>query len=156
MNEPTDKQFSMIENKLEQIRKHLEKALQEIDVLTKACGPTVSSQLTRLFETWSALWFGRYRDRYVFSGAKDGAQFKRLLQILPVEDIEQRLRRYISTDDNFLVQNRHALNLFFARVNAYSALDAEPEFLVIGCTHAPRCRTEAEHTRISVREVKAG
>ncbi len=150
----TPKQIDTIERHVAITRKHLEQAIAALDVLTKAYGPTVNSQVTRLFETWSTLWRGRYRDRYVFSGAKDGGQFKRLLKILDVDDIEQRLRRYINTDENFLVQNRHALNLFFPRLNAYCGFAASPEFAVIGCTHTPRCGTEVEHTRILLREVK--
>lgn len=156
--EPTDdtltpKQIEQIEQRIAKTRSHLEAALAELDRLTSALGPTVTSQVKRLFATWSRLWWGRYAERYVFAGAKDGSRFKRLLQVLPVDDLERRLERYISNQQPFVVQNRHPLNLFFGNVNAYGD-QGDSLWAVVGCNHEPRCQSDAEHTRKALREAK--
>lgn len=120
-----------------------------------------SNPTGEIFQHFSESWERRYRAKYVFNGAVDGNHIKRLLKVFDVPTLKARISRYIADDDTFPVKNKHAFNVFIGRVNSYATpastdavgfdLDATP---VIGCMHMPKCRTDAEHTRKKMGELR--
>ena len=119
--------------------------------------PTTASEVRRLFEAFSAGWKRRYGASYQFTGARDGAQFKRLLRSSTVVVLEAAIDHYLASDDRFLCENKHPLALFIGTVNRWTVVgDAyDVEGRPVGCRHSPTCRTDAEHTRKMIAERRA-
>ena len=127
-------------------------------LLVKEATPAEKSRL--LFDVWALTWQARYSgDTYVFSGARDGAQFKRLLKILPAKEIERRMHAFMASDDPFHVKARHSLPVFVATINAFGAESTETPFelagaAAVGCKHLPRCTSDVVHTKRIMRDMR--
>lgn len=131
--------------------------------LAMAAGPSTASVVKRLFNCWHELWKRRYNADYVFAGAKDGAQFKRLLKQMAGEDIAARMKRYLSDGDQWLVDRKHPLNIFISTISRYAPDQPNTrhheEFELsapVGCNHHPPCKSDVEHTRKTMREMREG
>jgi hypothetical protein len=109
--------------------------------------------------TFATLWGTRYAGgqdrRYVWAYQKDRPQMVRLIKMLGLEELQARMRRYIANDDPFFAKSRHSFGLFVSTVNQHAASAESPAEWslagesggVVGCTHSPRCQSDAEHTR---------
>lgn len=128
---------------------------EEIQTL-KDAGPTKGQNAKRLLDYFVVHWNRRYKgQKYVVKGAKDMGSLKLLLGQLDVDDVAARIARYFKTVDKIVIEGRHPLALFISGVNRYGS-DTAPDApqAVVGCQHDPRCRTEADHTRRAMGEMK--
>lgn len=134
------------------IKSHARLANQLADYHALVAGSPTTGQLSKqLFTTWATLWLARYREKYVFAGARDAGSFKRLLTTMTADQVVARMKAYLADDDAFLAKQRHPLALFISGINRYGgsgAVEAAP----VGCRHDPPCRTEVEHTRRQMAE----
>lgn len=123
----------------------------------QAGGPSEGDKVRQVMATWNAAWTARWglndhgaaTHTYVWTAVRDVPAIKRLLKAMPIEELEARIGRYITSGDTYVVQARHPFQLFASTVNRYGAeragmfeLGAAPP----DCKHTPRCRTDAEHT----------
>ncbi len=123
---------------------------------------SIGDILKDLYAAFSDLWQQRYRTPYVFDFKKDAPNMKRLvikMRLTPA-DIKARMARYLATDDQYLLRQRHPFGLFHHGINSYAGtaapapdleLDGDDEF---ECGHKPRCRDAGEHTRLRMRELR--
>src|SRR6266576_3704622 len=85
-------------------------------------GPGKPNQTREMLSVFGRLWSERYAgEKYVFTWAKDGAQAKRLLKSLPLDELEARMRRYLASPEPFVCTKRHPFPLFVGTVNSYMA-----------------------------------
>lgn len=113
---------------------------------------TISDKLKQLEATFSTLWQARYGSPYVWHYVKDRPQLKRLLSKLELQAIATRMGNYMRCDDPFLVKARHGFGLFVNQINRYAddreyGLDLALEAPVVDCRHVPECKSDQEHTR---------
>lgn len=119
---------------------------------------TLGQQMKRVSEAFVQAWRKRYGRDYVFVGAKDATAVKRMLKALPVEAILARIPRYISNDDPFFGKVSHSLSMFASTINQHG--EEQPDLLDGGnapqaCKHKPACRSDVEHTRRSIQEMRS-
>lgn len=106
-------------------------------------------------EAFDAGWTERYKSKFVWRGAAESPDLKRFVKDVGVDETSARVGRFFADSDPYLQLKRHAFYLFADRFNSYAA---EPKFFdvpVNGCTHVPRCRSDAEHTRARAQELRA-
>lgn len=118
---------------------------------------TLGQQMKRISDAFMLAWRRRYGRDYVFVGAKDAQAVKRLLKVLPVEQVLARIPRYITNDDPFFGKVMHSLTMFASTINQHG--EEQPELLEggsapSGCKHKPPCRSDVEHTRRSIAEMR--
>jgi hypothetical protein len=117
-------------------------------------GPEGGNHAKDLLSVFGRLWAERYGgEKYVFTWAKDGAQAKRLLRALPLDELEARIRRYLASTDPFVASRRHPWAIFCATVNSYAAAPARVE-RILGCIHELPCLSEAACTKLRMRAVR--
>lgn len=103
---------------------------------------------------WGHRYAGGVRDNYMWNFAKDRAQIKRLLKSLTVTEIQERMHRYMKSDDPFYVRARHSFPLFVASINSWAA-EPRQQAGAVDCWHMPPCIDDQEHTRRRMQEVRA-
>ena len=127
-------------------------------------GLGIADVLKRLEKHYDATWCVRYAPgqtgRYVWNYGKDRAQWKRLISLLGVEELELRVVNYLRDGDDYYVKSRHPFALFITNVNRFAssststpALELEAP-VVADCKHKPPCKSDQEHTRRRVDEMK--
>lgn len=127
--------------------------LGELEALLNE-GPTVASQVPKLFAAWAQKWSAAHQgEKYVFAEGRDGGAFKRLLKALAFDDITTRMDAYLADADPWYVERRHPLAVFLKNINSIGPL-TDPTTAVVGCRHVPACKSEAEHTRKRLDEVR--
>lgn len=84
-------------------------------------GPGIGALLKRLETHFSECWQVRYRGPYAFTFIKDRPQMKRLIGLVGVEELENRMLRYMRNDDPFFVRTRHSFGAFVTSVNQHAA-----------------------------------
>ena len=139
-----------------ELHRLLERQLEQIAELEKILSdePTTTSQTPTLFAAWGHKWAAAHEgEKYVFAQGRDGAAFKRLLKALPLEEIIGRMEAFLADTDPWLVQRRHPLGVFLKNINSIGPTHQAPA-PVIGCSHVPRCTSEAEHTKKRLAEVR--
>ncbi len=156
MSEPTKTQLAKV-TKLLDVQKDLIAKLhdctREIDNLLggKAGIGELMKRLERAFElAWCARYARGAIKGYVWAYAEDRAHMKRLLAVIPIEDLEARIERFIRTETPFYISTRHAFRQFARNVNEFAAEAADLPLAgekPIGCTHQPPCGSDAEHTK---------
>lgn len=127
--------------------------LEEI-MLVLGGGITRAAQYTRLEETFSTLWKGRYGNvAYRFDRMKDRPQLLRLLKMMPIDEIEARMGRYIKSRDPFFQQCKHTFPIFVKTINQHALEQPTGDFNLnadeqpaTGCHHTPPCTSDAQHT----------
>jgi hypothetical protein len=138
MADDTEKRLARLaelQGKLREAHARCYELLEEMTDLLKA-EPTKANHVRTLFGAFQGYWTKRYGEKYVFASAKDAVQFKRLLRTLPVEEIIDRMERYVASHDPFHVRARHNLNVFVASINS---LGRPPEPQGWLCRHDPPC-----------------
>ncbi len=103
----------------------LAKVAEQLDALEAMLDgqPTAAQNTKHAVLTFKQLWDQKYRGQsYVIAWAKDSAIMKRLLQSLPLLELEDRIERYLQSPDPFYTQARHPLALFSAAVNKLGTL----------------------------------
>jgi hypothetical protein len=127
--------------------------LEEIESLL-ASNATVKDHVKRLFACWAEHWHQQYREPYVFAGARDTAQFKRLLKAIDVDELEARMKHYLGNPDPFFSKNRHPLGIFVSTINAHGK--AAPKRSIVStravCDHEPRCPSTWAHGTLRAAE----
>lgn len=149
------------------LKAHEAMGAQLRDVAAAIEGEQTQGQIIRrLLKTWGDLYRQRYQAPYVFAGAKNTAQIKRLLAALPAEDVEVRMRRFMQSSDAFPTRTRHSFDAFVATVNQWAVDDgdlfaaAEDDAPTretpapADCAHTPRCRTAVQHTQRTLAELR--
>ena len=101
----------------------------------------VNAKVKRLFKTFSETWESRYGTPYVPDYKKDTNQWKRLLRLMSVDEIEARVLSFIRSDDKFYLQTSHKFGVFLVSINSLAGRPA-PTFAA-GCAHQPRCADAA-------------
>lgn len=137
-----------------------EKRLGELATMLEARlegSETASEQHKRVITAFVEAWAKRYGRPYVFAGGKDATAVKRLLKVLPAEEIIQRIARYVTNDDPFYEKVKHSLSMFASTINQHGDVLPEQQQLAgaVGCGHRPRCRSDVEHTRKTTAELRA-
>jgi hypothetical protein len=113
--------------------------------------PTVGQEAKRCLDYFVANWERKYPgEKYVVNGAKDMASLKRLLRTLTPEQIAERVRGYFKLSDPFIANGRWSLPLFVSSINKIST--SNPSTYVIGCSHTPRCGSDAQHTQLHLQQ----
>jgi len=146
--------------KIEGHRRAVDELLLELKAM--ATGAETRSQLAqKLLKTYVALWKRRYGVALVGSGVKDVVALKRLLPALPVEEVERRMVKFLSSDDPFYSRARHPIAMFCSAINKLAPestqsgsdllgdLDDEAP---MGCDHKPPCKSDAQHTSRALKE----
>jgi hypothetical protein len=117
---------------------------------------------------WCSEWKLRYAANYDVTKA-DAGNFKRLVTANGLNEMKQRVARYLADGDRFLVQQKHPLSMFFKRVSGYATplpvergalrhameYDLDPSTIPADCRHDPPCHDDIEHTRRRTREMRA-
>lgn len=151
-----------IEQALTQIRSTFEKLGAQIDALTAllAQEPTVGQNAKKILDFYAGKWGLRHEGaKFIPNGAKDMNLLKRLQKDLEPGEICRRMLRYLASQDKFIVEAKHPIGLFVANVNKYALTQAEDDasFLrvqVVDCQHTPRCRSDQEHTKRKMADVR--
>jgi hypothetical protein len=128
--------------------------LEEI-MLVMGGGITRAKQYERIETTFRDLWSARYGNtKYSFDYKVDRPQMLRLLKMMPIEEIEARMARYLRNSDPFFSKCRHTFPILVKTINQHAieqptgALDLNAdESSPIGCQHSPTCKTDSEHTK---------
>lgn len=116
---------------------------------------TLGEQMKRVNEAFTAAWRKRYGRDYVYVGAKDATAVKRLLKALNVDEVIRRIPLYIANDDPFFTKVGHSLSMFASTINQHAGSTQEVGAeLPFGCAHRPPCRSDAEHTRRQLAEMR--
>jgi hypothetical protein len=134
-----------------------------IEVLTRARDDLVALSnslegvhpVKRALEIFDHQWMRRYDsdDHYSFNPKTDPMNTKRLLTRLGEDELHRRIFNYFNDRDEWLVRQKHPFSIFVSRINTYvkdrgltpwTGDSGEPA--PADCAHAPRCRTEVEHT----------
>lgn len=117
--------------------------------------------VTTCFDTaWGDRYAGGVAGRYVWARMKDIPQIKRLLKMLGLEELQDRIARYLQDEDPFVRNARHPFGLLVSRINSYAAAASAPADLqleaptVSDCKHRPACKNDQEHTRRKMRELQ--
>lgn len=145
-----------------ELHEKLGATLREMEDLAGG-GAGVAAKLKQVEFAWQTAWSARYHTDYVFNFARDRGHWKRLLHIhrFTPEDLQVRILNYIRNDDPFYAGKRHPFNIFVASINAHTGAADAPEELTLeaptvsDCRHSPRCRSDQEHTRKKLEEMRA-
>lgn len=139
-------------------REHFAKGVQALEELERALGggPRQADILKGAERDFDTFWCARYAagqsGRYVWNYSKDRPSLIRLIRMIGSEELQLRMKRYLANNDAFFTKARHSFGMFVATVNQHTEraeavddfdLDPSP---VVGCTHTPRCTSDAEHT----------
>lgn len=95
-------------------------------------GPGIGALLKRLEAHYSECWQVRYRGPYAFTWTKDRPQMKRLIGLVGVEELENRMLRYLRNDDPFFVRTRHSFGAFVTSVNQHATPESAPALDLAG------------------------
>lgn len=127
--------------------------LEELSKLL-AGGPGIGDVLRDLYNYWNDLW--PHEGDYVFNFAKDAPNMKRLVKMLTVEELKQRMLIYLKCRDEFYHAKKHPFPMFVATVNNWAGNRAGDDSFnvpVVGCLHSPPCRSDQDHTRKRQQEI---
>ena len=112
---------------------------------------------------WCSEWKRLYAANYDVTKA-DAGNFKRLVTANGLNEMKQRIARYLGDRDRFLVQQKHPLTIFYKRVSAYATpqgqrqeqrqVDDFETSVPVDCRHEPPCRDDVEHTMRRNREMR--
>jgi hypothetical protein len=151
-----------------QIRKLVERqrqALADLDAATTALHAALAGDKTpaqRVAEAFDRSWGRRYAGgntgAYVWTKAQDVPAIARLVKALSVEDIEERIERYIASADRFYVSNRHTFRHFAKDINKLAPESAGPLFVPAGyecAEHDPPCTSPQQHTLARQADMRA-
>lgn len=134
--------------------------LREVDALLGG-GVGIGQTLKAAEYAFESAWTSRYvGQRYVWTYVRDVPQLKRLLKSMDVAELSRRAANYVLNDDPFFVRCRHSFGAFVTSINQHAAAAVAPadldleELPVADCKHAPRCRTDTEHTRRRSQEMR--
>lgn len=123
--------------------------------------PGIGDDMKAAREIWQGLWSARYRGDYVWTMTREMPQLKRILQQLGLVEFEQRAGNYLSSTDPYYAQSRHSFGLFTSQVNRFATAGTPTGDLGLevdapaDCKHAPRCKTDQEHTRRRSEDLRA-
>lgn len=157
-----------LETLLKQIRATQDKLAEQVDALEAALlgEATIGQEAKAALAHFKTAWEKRYRgERYVPNYASEIPACKRMLAGVTLEDLKARQLRYLHDADPFYVKAKHPLGLFEKHLNKYgtgqyhgaSLADGEADlFGPVDCGHTPRCRSDAEHTRKQMAELRHG
>lgn len=119
-------------------------------------GETIGMKLRTLRGVYVTGWEARYRKACVYTDAENNRHLKSFLaQGLTVDDLSDRLRVYLASDDPFYVKVRHAFRNFVDNINSFVGLPLPPSERAVGCAHVPPCDSAAAHTERSMRELRS-
>ena len=139
------------------LHENLTDTLHEIAGILGGDAP-LGDKLKRLENHFSDLWEERYGSPYVWNWTKDRPQIKRLLKRTTEDDIAGRMIAYLFDTDLFMERNRHPFPIFVSRFNSYVAQSPAALSLETAapadCRHLPICQSDAEHTRLKLRELR--
>lgn len=145
--------------RISDLYRRLGQEIESLDAMLNA-GESDGKMANRLIKRFMVLWQGEYHEPYVPNWSKDTAQLKRVLRQLEPEEIEGRMRVFLSSKEPFYVSSRHPLPMFVASINKFVVRkDDDVMFLAApppDCRHRPQCRTDEEHTRRVNREMRDG
>ena len=152
------KLLGLLEKKQEIIDAANEQArLLDLEVLALiAGGETIGMKLRTLRGVYVTGWEARYLKACVYTDAENNRHLKSFLaQGLTVEDLSDRIRVYLASDDPFYVKVRHAFRNFVDNINSFVGLPLPPSERAVGCAHVPPCDSAAAHTERSMRELRS-
>lgn len=124
--------------------------------------PSVAQQMTTVQEAFGRMWRVNYpRGSYVWRHAQDMPNLKRLVNQLGAGELIARVERYMLDTSDYVTRAKHSFPMFVATINSYA--QASPDGFALsspadveGCTHTPRCKNAAEHTKKYLAEVTRG
>lgn len=125
---------------------------------------SIGDVLKRVEKHFDTAWAVRYAPgqvgRYIWNYGKDRPQWKRLIKMLGVEELERRVLNYMRDGDDFYVRARHPFALFITNVNRFASEQQARDFelqapIVVDCRHQPPCTSDQEHTRKRMADMRA-
>jgi hypothetical protein len=148
-----DDKVKAIVEQLRAIVTRQEQLLADLDAVL-AAEPTPGQNAKRLLDFFCKHWEKKFNEKYIVNGAKDMKMLKRLLSQLQADEIARRIRVYFNTtDDEFFTSSRFALSVFVSSINR---IGVAPDVPIdrFHCGHAPRCSSDAQHTRRILEEAR--
>lgn len=133
--------------------------LDELDAIIGGRA-TIGQSMKRCIAAFNEVWGSRYRSVYRFSPG-DAKMLKTLLTTgqIAVEDLQDRMGRFILKEEPYFKGRRHDFGSFSATVNQHVDPHADDDFGLDGgpadCRHTPRCRTDEACTVRRQREMRA-
>jgi hypothetical protein len=137
--------------------------LEEADALLEGKA-SIGEKLKTAEAAFDLLWSGRYAagraGSYVWRYQVDRPNMKRLLRKMPAEELTQRMVAYLRSEDPFYLRSRHPFSLFVSSINSWAPEQSAADFAldapaVADCKHAPACRSDQEHTKKKLAEMRA-
>ena len=92
---------------------------------------------------WCELWEARWPEGIPQMAEGKTAHLARIETQLGVDELSRRMARYLADDDDWLLQHKHPVGGFIARINSYDDVTARPSSRIRNC---PQCHApEREH-----------
>lgn len=120
--------------------------------------PPKYTDTQRLTAFYSTEYQKKFNERPVIN-VEDGKILKRLVAQFGYEKVRERIGVYLSWDDDYVSEHGYPLSLLGRTWNRITAQIQKRAMrssggVVTECTHRPRCRTHAEHTKKRIAEMK--
>ncbi len=149
---------------LETLRELQAKTFEVTEELKKVIAgeDALGDVLKRVEAAFAAEYHQRYSRHYGWQYAKDRPQWKRLLKLAGEEDVRARIVAYFHEPDPYTQNARHPFGLFVSRFNQLVPHVEDPGELtldaptVADCRHVPPCRTDQDHTKRKLDDLRAG
>jgi len=148
--------------KAKELQEHQAAILEEIDAILGGRAGT-AAKLKAIEKGFDERWCNRYAKGqsgvYVWNYVRDRPHMKALLRKMDVDELLTRADRYLRSEDGFHVKNRHSFGLFVSSINHWAESapgngELDLEGGVADCQHEPACRSEQEHTRRKMAEMR--
>jgi len=136
----------------------LEELHAEIDALLGgAAGIGVAMKaLEHTFDgAWGVRYAGGQTGRYVWRPTTDKPHVKRLIKLLGLAEVQRRVWVYLRNEDPFYVRARHPWLVFVGSINSHAEAGGASEVVpVTGCKHDPACKSDQQHTKKKLKELR--
>ena len=104
--------------------------------------PSSTSAEQTAWGWWHDLWAERWPHGILQMPQTKAVELERLEQQLGLEELTHRMARYLDDEDPWLLQHKHPVGGFIARVNSYEAQQpVRPISRIRNCPN-PKCRAE--------------
>lgn len=132
------------------------KAMEMLDDLeAKLDGhESLGQEVKRVATAFTTTWEARYKAAYAYNGPKHTMIWKKLLRVMPPEEILRRQRVYFACTDPFVVKAHHSIEVFYSNINQYLGHDMLTPDEDFDCHHEPPCRSAMQHTSKKLSEAQ--
>ena len=100
-----------------------------------------SAELT-VVTWWCELWETRWPEAIPQMAGGESAHLARIETQLGLEELGQRMAQYLADDDDWLLQHKHPIGGFIARINSYEAPPASAVRPTARIRNCPQCHAD--------------